>query len=147
MGDAAGLLLPSMGIVIGFFGERRRADVPFLAFGIFVALSAVFPHRPFVEGRAFSETTDMIHSVVSFLTGLSAVVGFIVRFVVDRNTWKRVIYLSLVVLYTILPLMMVFFPTLEGALQRVIFGSFFVWAVMDYPREERPNTGRAELDC
>ncbi len=134
-----GLSALGIGIAVDFLRHRHPADIPFVAFGLFVTLSALFPHRPFVEGRAFSEALDLIHSVCASLTGLSAVLGFVVRCIVEKQLQKKWVYASLAVMYTVLPLMMTIYPSLAGVFQRVIFGSFFVWAVMDYPKTKMPN--------
>ena len=129
-----GLFAVGAGIVIDFLRSRHRADLPLLLFGIFIALTAVFPHRPFVEGRPFNETLDTLHSIFATLTGLAAVTGAIVRMAVDVRPPRKWLYATLATAYTVLPMMMTFIPSLTGVFQRLIFGSFFVWVSLDFPR-------------
>jgi hypothetical protein len=135
-----GLFAFGAGVFIDYLRNRRLQDIPFAAFGVFIAVSAFFSHKPFVEGRAVSQSLDTAHSILATLAGFSAVLGFVVRFLSERQLGRRFVYVGLSVAYTLLPLLMVAYPQAAGAFQRVIFGSFFIWAWVDSPQRD----GRAE---
>lgn len=128
-----GLFALGAGVAVDFLRSRHPADLPFLAFGIFIAASAFVPHRPFVEGQSFNRALDIGHSVLASLAGFSAVLGFIVRSIAARQPLRKGIYVSIAAAYTVLPLMMAIYPPTAGVFQRTIFLSFSLWAVVDYP--------------
>jgi hypothetical protein len=133
----AGLFVLGAGILVDYLRSRQPRDIPFAIFGLFIALSAIFPHKPFIDGRSFSGDIDFVHSIFASFAGVAAVVGFILRFVNEERRGVKVIYLTLSVAYTILPGMMVVYPSLAGAFQRMIFFSFFIWAWFDFPADPK----------
>lgn len=140
-----GLIALGAVLIIDYFRNKHLTDLPFAAFGLFIALSAVFPHRPYVPGREFNETVDSIHSILANLTGFSAVLGFILKWIGDTVIKRKILYLSLAIIYTVLPLMMIVFPEAHGFFQRIIFFSFFVWAWCDFPSKKTQLSVRSNI--
>jgi len=128
-----GLLALSVATIWGYAMKPILRNAPFAIFGIFMALSALLPHKPFIAGRPYSELLDIAHSAASSLAGFSAVVGFLVLAFATDRTADKLICGSLAVLYTALPLGMLAFPQYQGILQRTIFFSFIIWAFFRYP--------------
>ena len=135
-----GLVALGVGILIDFFRKRNPVDIPFAAFGVFIALTGFLPHRPIVEDRPYNTMLDFLHSVFAFLTGLSAILGFVVRWIDEVNIPNKVIYFSLAILYTVLSFLMTIFPECTGVFQRIIFGTFLIWAFFDFPRKKMNQT-------
>lgn len=103
----------------------------FLSFGFFIALSAVLPHKPFIEGRPCSELLDQLHGACASLGRLSAVAGFVLK-AVRSATWPvKSVYASIAAAYTMLPLAMFAIPAYQGVFQRIIFGSFILWVLIE----------------
>jgi hypothetical protein len=126
-----GLISLGLGTIWGYFTERAKYNVFFLAFGVFIVFSAVFPHKPFVEGRQFSEWLDFAHSAGSTLAGISAVAGFVLLMMRTEKNGRKAVYGSFAAAYAILPMGMFMFPAAQGVLQRLLFGSFIAWSMFD----------------
>lgn len=127
-----GLLGLGLGAAWGYLTRRSKYNIFFLVFGVFIVLAALFPHRPFVEGRAYSALIDDVHSVCSTIAGMSAVGGFLLLAIRATSTGRKLMYAALAAAYTILPLGMVVVPSVHGLLQRLIFGSFIAWSLLDH---------------
>ncbi|MFQ5547658.1 MAG: hypothetical protein ACE5FV_05165, partial [Woeseia sp.] len=116
---------------LGYFRERSRFNIFFLFFGLSVGLSAFLPHKPFIDGRPFSELLDQWHSALATLAGFSAVAAFVLKAIRGSTTGHRIIYGSIAAAYTILPIGMFALPQYLGLFQRIIFGSFILWVLID----------------
>lgn len=46
---------------------------------------------------------------------------------------RKLVYASIAGLYTVLPMGMFAIPELQGLFQRIIFGSFILWVLIDNP--------------
>lgn len=129
-----GLLSLGFATILGFIQQRNLLNFPFLIFGIFIALSAIFPHKPFMPDRDYSNAIDIVHSWFASLAGFSSVIGFTLRAVVATRVRKKIVYSVFVAAYTLLPAGMFIIPSIQGLLQRLIFISFILWAYIEYPK-------------
>lgn len=129
----AGLVLLGIGILVDFARTRNRYDLPFVFFAVAIILAGVFPHKPITDGVPFSESLDWWHSLFSGLTGFTATIAALVRIFATKNILRRTSYFSLIIVYTVLPMLMFNLPSYEGIFQRIIFASFFVLVAVDYP--------------
>lgn len=133
-----GLFSLGSGVILGFRSDRAKYNVLFLCFGVFIALSALFPHKPFIPGRPYSQTLDFAHSLCASIGGFSAVLGFVVLALRAETGARRAIYVTFATAYTVLPMAMLAFADLQGLFQRTIFISFIAWVMIDPgPRESR----------
>ena len=126
----AGLGALGASAVIAFATLRERFNAFFLVFGLCIALSAVFPHRPFTPGVAYSQTLDGLHSLFASLGGFAAVLAF--AFTAGRPGPRRARLAAaiLALLYTALPAAMFAWPAFQGIFQRIIFATFIVWMLV-----------------
>jgi putative copper export protein len=132
-----GLFSLGSATVFGYFRERGKFNIFFLSFGFFIALSALLSHKPIIEGRPYSELLDQLHSACASLAGFSAVAGFVLK-AVQTKAWRRKLtYASIATAYTILPLGMFELPEYQGVFQRIIFGSFILWVLIDNPSRDQ----------
>jgi len=122
-----GLAALGLAAATAFVVHRSRFNIFFFLFGISILLTAVFPHRPFVLDRAYSETLDRLHSLFATLGGFAAVLAFAFEAGRPGPVVKRLVAGLLAALYTGLSAAMFQWPDFQGALQRVIFGTFIIW--------------------
>lgn len=115
----------------GYWSQRHKFNIFFCLFGFFIALSALFPHKPFIPEKPSSQLLDDIHSWCASLGGLSAVLGFVMLSMTNKNPWRKLLYGAIAALYTALPAAMFFVPTVQGALQRVLFVTYIGWVLFD----------------
>lgn len=121
--------------ILGYFQERARFNIFFLVFGLLIALSALLPHKPFIEDRPYSELLDWLHSACASLGGFSAVAGFVLETFRSKPFHRKLIYGTIALSYTVLPLAMFAVPDYQGVFQRIIFVSFIFWVLIDRPGE------------
>lgn len=126
-----GLFALGLASIVGYAAYRPRFNLLFAAFGLFIAMSALFPHKPFVAGRPFSEALDQVHSVFASLGGLCAVLGFVLKARVAGTRPCALAYAVIAIAYTLLPLLMFSVPSLQGLFQRLLFVSYAAWVLVD----------------
>ncbi len=126
----AGLAALGVSAMVAFATLRERFNVFFLVFGLCIALSAAFPHRPFVPGIAYSQTLDDLHSLFASLGGFAAVLAFAFTAGRPGPLGPRLSAGILALLYTALPAAMFAFPDFQGLFQRIIFATFIAWMLV-----------------
>ena len=137
----AGLAALGASAMIAFATLRERFNAFFLVFGLCITLSAVFPHRPFVPGIAYSETLDDLHSLFASLGGFAAVLAFAFSAGRPGPLGPRLSAGILALFYTVLPAAMFAFPEFQGLFQRIIFASFIAWMLV-FGGGQRDRGGR-----
>lgn len=132
--------LPALGsaTVFGFFRLRSRYNVFLLVFDASIALTGVFPHRPFDLDKEFSEPLDQLHSLFASLGGFFAVLGFVYKAIETTSVPQKAISALLAALYTLLSAAMFYWPEYQGLFQRVIFGTFIIWVIVYASSEDTP---------
>ena len=128
-----GLFSLGAATVLGYYRGRRKYNVFFLSFGIFIALSGFLPHKPIIQDRMYSELLDQLHSVCASVGGFSAVAGFAMKAIQSKSGARKLVYASIAGLYTVLPIAMFAIPEFQGLFQRIILGSFILWVLIDNP--------------
>ncbi|MDH3350619.1 MAG: DUF998 domain-containing protein [Gammaproteobacteria bacterium] len=124
-----GLLSLGLACVVGFFRVRSQYNIFLLIFGVSIALTGIFPHRPFDADKEYSELLDQLHSWFASLGGFFAVLGFVYRTVQANSVSEKIVSASLASLYTLFSAAMFYWPEYLGVFQRVIFGSFIAWVL------------------
>lgn len=125
-----GLLALGLASIVGYFRFRSRYNAFLLVFGISIAMTGLFPHRPFDTQLEYSELLDRIHSAFASLGGFFAVLGFIFRATQATSATEKIASVMLATLYTLLSAAMFYWPVYQGAFQRVIFGTFIAWVIV-----------------
>lgn len=123
----AGLLSMGLAAVLGYCRLRSRYNAFLLVFGLAIAMTGVFPHRPFDTQEDYSELLDQLHSTFASLGGFCAVLGFVFRALQAPTATEKGASATLAVLYTLLSAAMFYWPAFQGVFQRVIFGTFIAW--------------------
>jgi len=99
------------------------------AFGALMIATGIFSARPWEPGLPFSPVEDLLHSVAATSLGFAFAVGVVLvawRHWRDTGAW-RLLDVTAVTASVVLPLAMLGFEPLTGALQRVMFLLAYLW--------------------
>lgn len=99
-----------------------------------MALAGLFGHRPIAQGVAYSAWVDTAHSGLASAAGTAVTLGFLWQAFQRTTAVRRAVAGLLAILCVALPLSMLLFPGLQGAIQRVMYASIFAWLWLYYPK-------------
>jgi hypothetical membrane protein len=135
----------SLGLALIADGLRRfqAPAIPFMAFGLFMALAGLFGHKPMTPSLPYSELTHTAHSILASLAGISITVALVWHAARAEPRWRRVVALTLAILCMALPLAMLGLPEFQGLIQRLMYLLVFLWLWRFYPGLD---TGSLSLD-
>lgn len=127
----------ALGTGIAVDGFRRRAPhwLPFMAFGILMALAGLFGHRPLDPEVPYVAWVHTAHSVLATGAGISITAGFIWQAFRRPGPFRRLACALLALVCVALPLLMLWHPSVQGATQRVMYALVFSWLWISYPKE------------
>jgi hypothetical membrane protein len=131
----AGFLALGSGIVIDGIRKFNRPSIPFMAFGLFMALAGIFAHKPILPAVAYSEIAHQAHSALATLAGISITVGLIWYAVLAATIRSRAIAITLAALCLALPLCMLALQEVQGLIQRFMYLLIFAWLWVSFPFE------------
>lgn len=131
-----GLAALGASAVMACLSRRPRFNLFFLVFGVSIVLTALFPHRPFILERAYSESLDRAHSLFATAGGFAAVLAFAFEAGKPGPLPSRILAGLLAGLYTALSAAMFRWPDAQGLFQRIIFGTFILWMLYFGGRQE-----------
>jgi len=129
-----GFLVLGSGIAVDGFRWFGKRMIPFIMFGLFMALAGIFAHKPMSPSSPFREVFHQIHSGLATLAGISITVGLVWQAAITANSRQRGITAILAVLCLILPLCMLAFQDFQGIIQRIMYLLIFTWIWVYYPR-------------
>ncbi|MEQ1882211.1 MAG: DUF998 domain-containing protein [Burkholderiales bacterium] len=129
----AGFLALGLGIAVDGIRKFQWLALPFIAFGVFMALAGLFAHKPLAPNVLFSEAMHAAHSALASLAGASVTVGLVWYAVRARGAWRRGIAFFLGALCVVLPLGMLAAPPYQGLIQRAMYLLVFAWLWACYP--------------
>ena len=91
--------------------------------------TAAFSHRPWLEGIPYDPVEDFLHSLTATMMGFAFAIGVMVRLIQRRQSHERGVVFDLVAVAaaTIIPLLMVSYPSIDGILQRCMFLIAYLW--------------------
>ncbi len=132
---SAAFLTLGAGIVAD--GTRSFAfhQLPFIAFGVFMALAGIFSHKPIDLQLTYVEWEHTAHSALATAAGVSVTVGFVWQAVHLQMPLHRLLVAVLALMCVVLPLAMFRFPEVQGVVQRVMYALVFMWLWSFYPRD------------
>jgi hypothetical protein len=109
-------------------------------FGVLMAATAAFSHRPFEPGIMFDRTEDLLHSVTATAMGFAFAIGVVAVMVSrpGRLTSRHALDAAALVASVVIPLSMVAWSRNAGLLQRSMFLVAYLW----YGTEALDTTGR-----
>jgi hypothetical membrane protein len=125
------------GIVVDGLRPFSRARAPFVAFGIFMALAGLFGHRPITAGVSHVEWVHGVHSALGTAAGIAITIAFAWQALRQPTPAGRIVAGVLAVLCFALPLAMLSFPAVQGAIQRLMYLLAFAWLWLFYPGQLR----------
>jgi len=121
------------GIVIDGMRTFRAVSLPFILFGVAMAIVGMFPHKPIDTSLIYNPTYHNIHGIIASAAGTVITVGFIWQGFRTHGRQRTVcFYMALVAI--VFPLLMLYFPNLQGAIQRVMYLQILGWLWMKYPK-------------
>lgn len=129
----AGFLALGLGIVADGVRRFQYSAVPFIAFGLFMALAGMFGHKPIAAAVPYSDLAHKAHSVLASLAGVSITLALVWHALRNGIRSRRLAALSLALLCVALPLSMLGFPAIQGLIQRFMYLLVFVWLWLYFP--------------
>ncbi|MHC4160236.1 MAG: DUF998 domain-containing protein [Planctomycetota bacterium] len=131
----AGFLALGIGIVADGIRRFRKPVLPFIAFGLFMALAGLLAHKPLSPAVEYSEGAHQAHSGLATLAGISITVGLLWQAVLAITYRSRAVIITLAVLCLALPLCMLAFQQFQGFIQRIMYLFLFAWLWINFPIE------------
>lgn len=107
----------------------RGANWLHTAFGLLMMATAVFSHRSWVAGASFDPTEDFLHSFTATAMGFAFALGVLVRLLQreKHDLYNRALDMTALVIATVIPILMVYLPTMDGLIQRLMFLTAYLW--------------------
>ena len=147
----AGLLLFGLSVLAlaGVAGDRWGlwGRIAHRGYGVAIISSAAFAHMPW-QDVAFDEFEDLLHSIASFVVGLSFVAGVVLVGVRRRRPtrWTRAFDGLAVVASVVIPMIMFNLDGYAGLVQRVMFLIAYAWFGLEAWRTALPRAQRIAWD-
>jgi hypothetical protein len=116
-------------------------------FGVLMAATAAFAHRPFEPGIVFDRTEDLLHSVAATAMGFAFAFGVLAVMVYrpERSIPQRVLDVAALAASVVIPLSMGAWSGSAGLLQRSMFLIAYLWYAVEALRTVgRRSPGRAD---
>jgi len=142
----AGFLALGIGIVADGIRRFRKPVLPFIAFGLSMALAGLLAHRPLSPAVEYSESAHQAHSALATLAGISITVGLLWQAVLSSTFRSRAIIITLAVLCFALPLCMLAVQEFQGLIQRIMYLFLFTWLWIYFPVKIMTNRVAADAD-
>lgn len=121
------------GIVADGGRAFQRSLAPFMAFGVFMGLAGLFGHKPIDPQVPYAAWVHTVHGALATAAGISISAAFVWHAVRQRASAQRVVAAVLAVLCFALPLAMLGWPQVQGAVQRAMYLLVFAWLWKNYP--------------
>ena len=124
----------ALGGCIAIDGLRpfRLALLPFILFGVAMAIVGIFPHKPLATTLEFNTTIHNIHGAIASIAGTVITVGFIWQGF--RNVeGQRIVCFYLAAVAIVFPLLMLNTPEFQGVIQRAMYLQVLGWLWIKYP--------------
>jgi len=137
----AGFLALGIGIVVDGIRRFRKPVIPFIAFGLFMALAGLLAHKPLSPAVEYSAGAHQAHSALATLAGISITVGLLWQAVFASTYRSRALIITLAVFCLVLPLCMLAYKEYQGLIQRIMYLLIFVWLWIHFPTKIITNRG------
>lgn len=114
------------------FKSYQVSLLPFIIFGIAMAVVGVFPHKPLDASLAYNSTYHYLHGIIASIAGTLITVGFIWQGFRKEKKHKIIcFYMALVAI--VFPVLMLAFPKYQGIIQRAMYLQILGWLWIHYP--------------
>jgi len=117
------------------FDSLKRFHVsllPFILFGLFMAIVGVFPHKPLNPSLNFNQTYHNLHGIIASVAGTLITAGLMWQGF-RTNGVHRIICFYMAAVSIIFPVLMLAFPSYQGIIQRVMYIQVLGWLWVRYP--------------
>ena len=123
-----------LGGTIAFDGLKsfQISLLPFILFGLAMAVVGVFPHKPLDASLAYNATYHNVHGILASVAGTMITVGFIWQGFRTKKKQKLIcFYMALVAV--VFPVLMLSYPNYQGIIQRAMYLQILGWLWIKYP--------------
>ncbi len=120
------------GIAIDGIKTFQLPLLPFISFGVAMAIVGLFPHKPIDAALNYSSALHNIHGIIASVAGTLITIGFIWQGF--RNIgWQKMACFYMAAVAIVFPVLMIKLPTLQGIIQRVMYLQIFAWLWVKHP--------------
>ena len=120
------------GISIDGLRYFKVSLIPFILFGVAMAIVGFFPHKPLDPSIAFNSTHHNLHGIIASIAGTAITIGFIWQGIRARGNQKIICFYMALISFG-LPLLMLALPHYQGLIQRVMYLQILSWMWFRYP--------------
>lgn len=123
-----------LGVGVLFDGLKKYhvSLLPFILFGLLMAVVGVFPHKPLNHFLNFNQMYHNLHGIIAGVAGTIITIGFIWQGLRNKR-FSRIVCLYLAGVCFLFPILMLFFPSYQGIIQRGMYVQVFTWMWVKYP--------------
>ena len=121
------------GIILDGIFNISKQVIPFICFGLFIALAGMFPHKPLSPDVNYSLIIHQTHGILATLSGISISLGLIYRAILGKSIVFKIITFTISALCLILPISMLLFVDFQGLIQRFMYLIIFIWLWQCFP--------------
>lgn len=121
-----------VGIVLDGVKRFQFPLLPFILFGLAMAIVGVFPHKPVDSSQSFNAIYHNLHGILASIAGTAITVGFIWQGFRTHGR-QRIICFYMALIATIFPILMLSIPNYKGIIQRVMYVNILAWLWLKYP--------------
>jgi hypothetical membrane protein len=119
-------------IVIDGARRFRIALLPFILFGLAMAVVGLYPHKPIDAGLNFNATYHNLHGIIASIAGTVITVGFIWQGL-KTDGRQRIICFYMAGVAILFPILMLIFPNYQGITQKIMYLQMLGWLWIKYP--------------
>ena len=106
--------------------------LPFISFGVAMAIVGLFPHKPIDAALNYSSALHNIHGIIASVAGTLITIGFIWQGF--RNIgWQKMACFYMAAVAIVFPLLMLNTPEFQGVIQRAMYLQILGWLWIKYP--------------
>ena len=121
------------GILFDGFKRFHVSLLPFILYGLLMAIVGLFPHKPLNPSLNFNEMCHNLHGIIASVAGTFITVGLIWQGFRTKGV-HRVICFYMAVVCIIFPAIMLSIPNYQGIIQRVMYVQVLGWLWVSYPK-------------
>ena len=125
-------------IVIDGVRRFRIALLPFILFGLTMAIVGMLPHKPIDPSLRFNSTYHNLHGIIASIAGTVITAGFIWQGVLTKGR-QRIICFYMAGVAILFPILMLSSPNYQGIIQRLMYLQILSWLWIKYPEMVATN--------
>ena len=114
------------GIVLDGGRRFQVPSLPFILFGLAMAIVGIFPHKPLDSSQSFNAMYHNLHGIMASIAGTAITVGLIWQGFRTHGR-QRFICFYMAMIAIIFPILMLSIPSYQGIIQRVMYLHVLGW--------------------